>query len=221
VSADRYPLDELSANYPCAPTAAGLLICPSGYFAISVSSPACKNFSLSRLVETGIGRMSLAPARGAYRDRHGRWVRDAVDAAARADERRCSVRRSRVVLTPRRWRQVRAEAIRKSDGGKKARSPGRARRKPLKPLRRGCRLMRCTCSDHARVLSIFAREAMGASCAPGIPCALCCRGCLAQQLGRIAPRECGGVAAILRWPFLSWPIPGPAAAPQGEGHRLA
>jgi hypothetical protein len=30
-----------------------------------------------------------------------------------------------------------AEAIRWSDGGKKARSPGRARRKPLKPLRAG------------------------------------------------------------------------------------
>jgi len=31
------------------------------------------------------------------------------------------------------------------DGGKQARSPGRARRKPLKPLRRECRLMRRTC----------------------------------------------------------------------------
>ncbi len=31
------------------------------------------------------------------------------------------------------------------DGGKRARSPGRARRTPLKPLRRECRLMRCTC----------------------------------------------------------------------------
>jgi hypothetical protein len=45
-------------------------------------------------------------------------------------------RRSRVVLTPRRWRQARG-AIRASEGGKKARSPGRARRKPLKPLRAG------------------------------------------------------------------------------------
>ncbi|SRR6266851_1089303 len=31
------------------------------------------------------------------------------------------------------------------DGGKRARSPGRARRKLLKPSRRECRLMRCTC----------------------------------------------------------------------------
>ena len=34
-----------------------------------------------------------------------------------------------------------AEAIPRSDGGKKARSPGRARRKPLKPLRGECRVI--------------------------------------------------------------------------------
>jgi hypothetical protein len=68
----------------------------------------------------------IPPHRGAYRDRHGRgvrmrWTRQrfARDGIAgwvgerpvsdqqRADERCCSVRRSRVVLTPRRWRQVR------------------------------------------------------------------------------------------------------------------
>src|SRR3981081_3793923 len=64
----------------------------------------------------------------------------------RADERCCCVRRSRVVLTPRRWRQVRGVAsaqpgldktISAGDGGKRARSPGRARHKLLKPLRAG------------------------------------------------------------------------------------
>jgi hypothetical protein len=65
----------------------------------------------------------------------------------RADERRCSVRRSRVVLTPRRRRQVCGRQVgptgcgqvtySANDGDKKARSPGRARRKPLKPLRAG------------------------------------------------------------------------------------
>src|SRR5712675_984753 len=64
----------------------------------------------------------------------------------RADERCCSVRRSRVVLTPRRWRQVCGvksaqpgldKNISVGDGGKRARSPRRARRKPLKPLRAG------------------------------------------------------------------------------------
>jgi hypothetical protein len=45
-----------------------------------------------------------ASNRGAYRDRHERWVRDAVDAVAAQDERGQSGRRSRVVLAPRRWR---------------------------------------------------------------------------------------------------------------------
>ncbi len=51
-----------------------------------------------------------------------------------------------------------------SDGGKQARSPGRARRKPLKPLRREGRVSRRTLGDYARVLHLnFAREAAGAS----------------------------------------------------------
>jgi hypothetical protein len=69
-----------------------------------------------------------------------------VSGQQHADERCCCGRRSRVVLTPRRWRQVRGrqvgptgfrQAISAGDGGKRARSPGRARRKPLKPLRAG------------------------------------------------------------------------------------
>ena len=76
----------------------------------------------------------------------GRVGERPVSDQQRADERCCSVRRSRVVLTPRRWRQVRGvksaqpgldKNISADDGGKTARSPGRARRKPLKPLRAG------------------------------------------------------------------------------------
>ena len=54
--------------------------------------------------------------------------RGAVDAGSAENERYESVRRSRVVLTPRRWRRWRAGACRRR--GKKARSPGRARSKP-------------------------------------------------------------------------------------------
>src|SRR6267142_6358317 len=76
----------------------------------------------------------------------GRVGERPVSDQRRADERCCGVRRSRVVLTPRRWRQVRGvksaqpgldKNISAGDGGKRARSPGRARRKPLKPLRAG------------------------------------------------------------------------------------
>src|SRR5260370_31062786 len=65
--------------------------------------------------------------------------RDAVDAGGAADESASCGRRSRVVLTPRRWRQV-GGSNSADDGGKRARSPGRARRKPLKPLRGECRV---------------------------------------------------------------------------------
>jgi hypothetical protein len=54
---------------------------------------------------------------------------DAVDAEALLDEQRGCGRRSRVVLMPRRWHQVGgSDSI--NDGGKEARSPGRARYKP-------------------------------------------------------------------------------------------
>ena len=55
-------------------------------------------------------------------------------------------RRSRVVLTPRRRRQADGgNSV--GDGDNKARSPGRARRKPLKPLRGECRVIPVTCGD--------------------------------------------------------------------------
>src|ERR1700735_1681338 len=44
----------------------------------------------------------------------------------------------RVVLMPRRWHQLGDGASHHAgDGGKKARSPGRARKKPLKPFAQG------------------------------------------------------------------------------------
>jgi hypothetical protein len=46
------------------------------------------------------------PHRGAFRDRHGRRARDAVDAACQKTNDVARGRQSRVVLTPRRWRQV-------------------------------------------------------------------------------------------------------------------
>jgi hypothetical protein len=60
-----------------------------------------------------------------------RWTRAAPETRALI----CG-RRSRVVLTPRRWRQV-GGSDSAGDGGKKARSPGRARYRPLKPSRAG------------------------------------------------------------------------------------
>jgi hypothetical protein len=140
------------------------VICPSGSLLTGVSSPVCKNISVSIHPKSLLELFASRPTEGriAIVTDAGR---DAVDAAAfcarrdrragsfefvsgqqHADERCCCGRRSRVVLTPRRWRQVRGgrvgptgfrRAISAGDGGKRARSPRRARRKPLKPLRAG------------------------------------------------------------------------------------
>jgi hypothetical protein len=141
-------------------------------------------------------------------------VRDAVDAAAlsarwdrragsqefvsdqqHADERCCRGRPNRVVLTPRRWRQAlrrhvgptgRGHSIFAGDGGKRARSPGRARHKPLKPLRRECRVFRGTCGFYP-VLSTLHRG-LRVQRAPGVPCALYFGRRLNAQLGRTVSR---------------------------------
>ena len=57
-----------------------------------------------------------------------RW--DAVDAECATDEWAYRVRRSRVVLTPRCWRQVPGKQASQERRWQKSRSPGRARSKP-------------------------------------------------------------------------------------------
>jgi hypothetical protein len=95
-----------------------------------------------------------------------------------------------VVLTPRRWRQVSGKHP-ADDGDKKARSPGRSRRKPLKPLRAGmpgdfrcdrCEYSCASCTNH------FAHEAAGALGTRHSPRPLL-GGRFLQNLGRVAPRE--------------------------------
>src|SRR5258705_2494287 len=60
-------------------------------------------------------------------------------------------------------------AISANDGGKQARSPGRARRKPLKPLRRECRVFRGTCGDYTRVLPTHCTRGCGCTAHPAFP----------------------------------------------------
>src|SRR5882724_11091921 len=104
----------------------------------------------------------------------------------RADERCCSVRRSRVVLTPDagvKFAEFKSaqpgldKNISAGDGGKQARSPGRARRKPLKPLRAG------TSGDsgvlvvtRVRSTTTSAHEAAGATGIRRSPRPLCLEG---------------------------------------------
>jgi hypothetical protein len=66
---------------------------PDGQITDLLSSPSAKNIPLLRRPKSTLQLPPSRPERGAYHDRHGRWARDAVDAAAsgalvkqRADE---------------------------------------------------------------------------------------------------------------------------------------
>ena len=61
---------------------AAQVICPTGCLANVVSSPHAKNIPLRRRPKSNLQLRYPAPIRGAARDRHGRWERDAMDAAA-------------------------------------------------------------------------------------------------------------------------------------------
>ena len=79
---------------------------------------------------------------------------------------------------------------------RRIRSPGRARNKPLKPLRAGMPGdLGEPRGDYARVLCFISHARLRVHWAPGIPHALCFSGRrLHAQLGRSAPRERGGVS---------------------------
>jgi hypothetical protein len=103
---------------------------------LPVQSSSQKYFPSSPTQITSMSFASRPNTTGAFRDRHERRAGDAVDAVAPRTNGAFRGRRSRVVLTPRRRRQV-GERDFTCDGDKKARSPGRARNKLLKPSRAG------------------------------------------------------------------------------------
>src|ERR1700730_17091757 len=101
-------------------------------------------------------------------------------------------RRSRVVLTPRRWRQVlEKQASCKflgGDGGNKARSPGRARNKLLKTI--ACGNAGCpgaTVVTNACVLLPYTRGC-GCNGHPAFPTPFVGR-IVHAQLGQLTPRD--------------------------------
>ena len=109
------------------------------------------------------------PHRGAARDRHER--------GAGCGGRGCVARRAALTRTAKSCGpdtptlvSSSCGAIRGSDGGKKARSPRRARRKPLKPLRREGRIASAepVCSCAFSLLRICTRD-RGCSAHPVFP----------------------------------------------------
>jgi hypothetical protein len=194
------------------------VICPSGALSTGVSSLISdfpKNILVPTHPKSDLEPWLSHPTRGAYHDRHGRGEGcggrgsvlratgsqggffESVSGQQRADERCCRVRRSRVVLTPRRWRQVRGVKSAQPGLDKTypqatvAKEPGHrgARRKPLKPLRAG------TSGDSGVLVyscaSTNAKRTRGCGCHghPAFPTPSVSRAeCFWQNPGRVAPR---------------------------------
>jgi hypothetical protein len=121
-----------------------------------------------------------------------------VDATSTADESAACGRRSRVVLTPRRWCQVCERQLSRATVANK---PGRRGEHEIsrKPLRRECRVNRRDRGDYARMLILFCMRGCGRIERPAFPAPSDQEGKeLPAQLGRIAPRECGGASVIAR-----------------------
>jgi hypothetical protein len=74
-------------------------------------------------------------SRGALRDRHECWVRDAVDVRARQTNAASRGRRSRVVLAPRRWRQV--HGLLHERRGQESPVPEKSTKETVKTIRAG------------------------------------------------------------------------------------
>jgi hypothetical protein len=141
------------------------VICPTGKFSKTLSSPSAKNFWL---VPSGKSTSQVRPSRAPQEGRIAivtnvgcgmRWT-----PWLRTTNAVLGGRRSRVVLTPRRWCQVSDDCFgnRAGDGGNKARFTGESTKETVQPSRRECRFAGSACSDLSRVLLSFAREAMGA-----------------------------------------------------------
>src|SRR5579872_5648974 len=97
--------------------------------------------------------------------------RDAVDVLAPLTNGARGGRRSRVVLTPRRWRQVCGDNP-ASDGGKKARLTRKSTKETVKTIARGMPgVFRCDRGDLSLCAFLFRTQGCGRINAPGIPCA--------------------------------------------------
>src|SRR5438477_3995506 len=79
------------------------------------------------------------------------------------------------------------------DGGKQARSPGRARRKPLKPLRAGMPGVAVYSFTRVHFYQCKAHTRLRLQRAPGVPHALSWARAFMQRLGRFASRGRSGI----------------------------
>jgi hypothetical protein len=96
--------------------------------------PSCEKYSASVFRKCMVDSPYPASIGGAYRGRHGRWKRGAVDAWCREASGTGADERSRAVLIPRGWDQVRGVTNLRATEAKAHGTPRRPRisRKPLR-----------------------------------------------------------------------------------------
>ena len=179
---------------PAVGAGAGAARLAGGSLASRRAGPAKRVFPKLCLTITQIRTDIPRSARAAMRDdsRSSRNVaRVAMDAAASggfaAGRNARSVRRSRVVLAPRPWRQAGGKAH-SGDGGKKGRSPGRARisRKAIARGKPGC--LGCTCQIRVRFFLPIAHGDCGRSRRPAFPAPSVRRG--SNELAKLRRNRC-------------------------------
>jgi hypothetical protein len=132
-----------------------------------------------------------ALARGALRDRHGRWARDAMDVAARETSVPMRTAKSCGLGAPTLALSFAGSDSREATVANKPGSPERARSKPLKPSRRECRTVSVDLWLLTRVFFIL-HTRLRVHRTPGIPCALCFRGAHTAHNSGTSSRENAG-----------------------------
>ena len=120
------------------------IACPDPFGEIFLFFRSANQVYVSRCPVPEEGRCATSSTRGGMR-----WTRRCCETGDV-----CSGRRSRVVLTPRRWRQA-CGRYPAGDGGKKARSPRRARSKPKNHCAGNGGCFRCDRGDYARMLTLI------------------------------------------------------------------
>src|SRR5216684_1410364 len=103
---------------------------------------------------------------------------------------------------------------------RRIRSPGRARNKPLKPLRAGMPgESGCTCGDYARVLCFISHARLRVRRAPGIPHALCFLGANGSCTPRAQSRRGNAEAhlELIRKQFMQCERAIPCVVPRARG----
>src|SRR6266550_4287432 len=136
------------------------MACPAPFAKIFLFQPEANQFTESHRPVPTEGRAHVTNA-----------GRDAVDAGGALDEMCCSGRRSRVVLTPRCWRQAREKTRRRRC--QTSLVTGESTKEAVKPLRGECRVYSGVTVVTMLVCSLHLSHArLRVHRVPGIPCAL-------------------------------------------------